>query len=61
MDKSRHTSVKFCDLTKASAEINNPRFIHLEEFEDETFEVWMTYLWNYSHNLFLLLIGLQGF
>lgn len=43
MDKSKHTSVKFCGLTKASAEINNPRFIHLEEFEDETFEVCMSY------------------
>ena len=39
MNKERHSKVTFCDLEKASKSINDPFFIDLEEFDDETFEV----------------------
>lgn len=39
MDKSKHTTVKFCDLEKASQSINDPFFTSFEEFDDDTYEV----------------------
>ena len=39
MDKERHTKVQFCGLEKASKTVNDPFFMDLEEFDDETFEV----------------------
>ena len=39
MDKSRHTSVKFCNLDEAVKLVNDPFFRDLDEFDEETFEV----------------------
>ena len=39
MDKEKHTRINFCDIEKASKSINDPFFMDLEEFDNETFEV----------------------
>ena len=39
MNKSKHTDVQFCTLDKAIKLINDPRFVSLEECEDDCFEV----------------------
>jgi hypothetical protein len=41
MDKSKHTTVKFCDLEKASQSINDPFFTSFEEFDEDTYEVFL--------------------
>ena len=39
MDKEKHTRINFCNIEKASKSINDPFFMDLEEFDNETFEV----------------------
>ena len=39
MDKEKHTRISFCNIEKASKSINDPYFMDLEEFDNETFEV----------------------
>ena len=39
MNKDKHTSVKFCGKHEASVLVNDPRFISLDEFEGECYEV----------------------
>ena len=39
MNKEKHSKVRFCDLDKASKAVNDPYFVDLEEFNDDTFEV----------------------
>lgn len=39
MNKSKHLSVKFCTHDEASKLINDPRFMSIDEFEDDCFEV----------------------
>jgi hypothetical protein len=51
MDKSKHTTVKFCDLEKASQSINDPFFTSFEEFDEDTYEVGFEYakqIFNYG-------------
>lgn len=46
MDKERHTNVQFCGLEKASKSVNDPFFLNLDEFDEETFEVDMIYYYS---------------
>ncbi len=39
MNKGKHLNVRFLDREDAAKAINNPRFISLEEFEEDSFEV----------------------
>ena len=39
MNKNKHLSVKFCNENRACKLVNDPRFVSLEEFENETYEV----------------------
>ena len=39
MNKDKHLSIEFCDEDRACQLVNDPRFMSLEEFEDETYEV----------------------
>ena len=40
MNKARHSDVTFCDQEKASKLINDPFFTFIEEYTDNTFEVY---------------------
>ena len=39
MNKSKHLSVEFCRSDGVSKLVNDPRFLSLDEFEDDCFEV----------------------
>ena len=39
MNKKKHTDVEFCTFERATKLVNDPRFVSLEEFEDDCFEV----------------------
>ena len=39
MNKKKHTDVHFCTREKASKLINDPRFVSLDEFNDDCYEV----------------------
>ena len=39
MNKSKHTCVNFCSSDQAAQLINDPRFISLDEFDGDCFEV----------------------
>jgi hypothetical protein len=39
MNKEKHTRVTFCNIDRASKAVNDPFFMDLEEFDDNTFEV----------------------
>ena len=39
MNKSKHLSVEFCSEAKATNLVNNPRFMSIEEFDGDCFEV----------------------
>ena len=39
MNKNKHSSIQFCNEKRACELVNNSRFISLEEFENETYEV----------------------
>lgn len=39
MNKSKHLDVKFCTHHEASKLLNDPRFMSIDEFEDDYFEV----------------------
>ena len=39
MNKDKHTSIAFCDKDRACQLVNDPRFMSLEEFQDDTYEV----------------------
>lgn len=39
MNKARHLSVNFCAEKKACELVNNPRFMTLEEFDGDCYEV----------------------
>ena len=44
MNKEKFTNVKFCRREGASKAINDPFFSHLDEFDNETFEVILIFL-----------------
>ena len=39
MNKSKHLSVEFCKSDGVSKLVNDPRFMSLDEFEDDCYEV----------------------
>ena len=39
MNKSKHLSVEFCKSDGVSKLINDPHFMSIDEFEDDSFEV----------------------
>ena len=39
MNKAKHYDVGFCDFDAATKLVNDPRFVSIDEFEDDCFEV----------------------
>lgn len=51
MNKAKHTDVQFCKFEKASKLVNDPRFVSIEEFSDESFEVIIYCVNNFNFNI----------